>query len=91
MSLEVVVMAEMSPQAGQLLEKALALSAQDRGALVDRLIESLDDGPREEGAEEAWDDEIKLRVKEIRSGKARTISSEEVGRRVVARLQNGRR
>ncbi len=84
-------MAEISPQASQVLERALALSARDRGALIDRLIESLDDGPTEEGVEEAWAAEIRRRVDEIRSGKARLIPAEEVRRRATARLRNAQR
>jgi len=34
-------MAQMPPQVSEVLEKALTLSTQDRGLLVDRLIESL--------------------------------------------------
>ena len=82
-------MAEMTPQVSKVLEKALALSTQERGLLIDHLIESLDDAPAEEGVEEAWDEEIKRRVDEIRSGKAKMIPGEEVRRRLAARLLNG--
>ncbi len=44
-------MAQMTPQVSELLEKALCLSTQERGLLIDRLIESLDDEPAEEGKE----------------------------------------
>ena len=57
-------MAEMTPQVSEVLEKALALSTQERGLLIDHLIESLDEGPAEEGVEQAWDEEIKRRVDE---------------------------
>jgi putative addiction module component (TIGR02574 family) len=71
------------------LQSALALSMQDRGLIIDRLIESLDEEPPEEGVEEAWAAEIKSRVDEIRSGKAEMISGDEVRRRLAARLLNG--
>jgi len=71
-------MAHMSPQASEVLEKALALSTQERGLLIDHLIQSLDDEPAEEGVEEAWADEIKHRVDDIRSGKVKMIPGEEV-------------
>jgi len=45
----------MTPQASEVLEKALSLSSHERGFLIDRLIESLDEGAPEEGVEEAWD------------------------------------
>jgi putative addiction module component (TIGR02574 family) len=81
-------MAEMTPQVSEVLEKALALSTQERGLLIDHLIESLHEGPAEEGVEESWADEIKRRVDEIRSGKIEMISGEEVRRRLAARLLN---
>ncbi len=82
-------MAQMTPQVSEVLEKALTLSTQDRGLLIDRLIESLDESPAEEGVEEAWAEEIKHRVADIRSGKVEMIPGEEVRRRLAARLLNG--
>jgi putative addiction module component (TIGR02574 family) len=71
-------MTQVTPQVSELLEKALSLSTQDRGLLIDRLIESLDEGPGEEGVEQAWDEEIKRRVDDIRSAKAKMIPGEQV-------------
>jgi len=62
----------------ELLEKALALSTSERGILIDHLIQSLDEGPADEGVDAAWDEEIKRRVDEIRSGKVEMISGEQV-------------
>jgi putative addiction module component (TIGR02574 family) len=76
-------MAEMTPQVSEVLEKALALSTQERGLLIDHLIESLDTGPAEEGVEQAWDEEIKRRVDEIRSGKVKMIPGEQVLRELA--------
>lgn len=76
-------MAEMTPQVSEVLQKALALSTQERGLLIDQLIESLDDGPAEEGVEAAWGDEIKLRVDDIRSGKVEMIPGERVLRELA--------
>jgi putative addiction module component (TIGR02574 family) len=76
-------MAEMTPQVSEVLEKALALSTQERGLLIDHLIESLDEGPAEEGVEQAWDKEIKRRVDEIRSGKVKMIPGEQVLRELA--------
>ncbi|HWY21681.1 MAG TPA: addiction module protein [Candidatus Acidoferrum sp.] len=80
-------MPQLKPQVSEVLEKALALSTQDRGLIIDRLIESLDSEPAEEGVEAAWSDEIKRRVEEIQSGKVEMIPGEEVDRR-LARLSN---
>ena len=82
-------MPQMTPQVSEVLEKALTLSTQERGLLIDRLIESLDEGPAEEGVEEAWANEIKRRVDDIRSGKVEMIPGEEIRRRLAARLLNG--
>lgn len=71
-------MPQLTPQVSEVLEKALALSTQARGLIIDRLIESLDDEPAEEGVEAAWSDEIKRRVEEIQSGKVEMIPGEQV-------------
>ena len=84
-----VAMAPLTPEASQLLEKALTLSSEDRGVLIDRLIQSLD-AAAEEGAEQAWSDEIKGRVDDVRSGRVEMISGEEVRRRLRHRLLHGR-
>jgi putative addiction module component (TIGR02574 family) len=79
-------MAQMTPQVSEVLEKALTLSTQDRGLLIDRLNESLDEGPAEEGVEEAWAEEIKRRVDDIRSGKVKTIPGEQVLRELAKKV-----
>ena len=81
-------MGQISPEVSKLLEQALALSAQERGLVIDRLIESLDEEPAEEGMEEAWAEEIKSRVDDIRSGKVKMIPGEEALRRLAGRLRN---
>lgn len=81
-------MRQMSPQAADVLDKALALSSQERGMVIDRLVESLDEDPPDEGVEEAWDEEIRRRVEEIDAGRAEMIPLEEVRRRIVAKTRN---
>jgi putative addiction module component (TIGR02574 family) len=88
--LDEVFMAQMTPQVTELLEKALNLSTQERGLLIDRLVESLDDGPAEEGVEAAWDAEIKRRVDDIRSGRVQTIPGERLRERLNARRRDAR-
>jgi putative addiction module component (TIGR02574 family) len=84
-----VAMAQMTPQVSELLEKALRLSTQERGLLIDRLVESLDDEPSEEGVEAAWDDEIKRRVDDIRSGRVKMIPGEQVLRELADEFPDG--
>ena len=83
-------MSQMTREASEVLAKAMQLSARERGFLIDQLIESLDEGPDEPGAEEAWAHEIKRRVDEIRSGKVKMIPGEEVERELAARLRRAR-
>lgn len=84
-------MPQVTPQLSELLEKALALSTQDRGLLIDRLIASLDEEPAEEGVAAAWDHEIKRRIDDIRSGRVKTISGEQILDRLKARQRDARR
>lgn len=83
-------MAQVTPQLSELLEKALALSTKDRGLLIDRLVASLDDEPADEGVEAAWDEEIKRRIDDIRSGRVKTIPREQVLGRLKARLRDAK-
>lgn len=84
-------MAQATPQVSELLEKALALSTQDRGLLINRLIASLDEeAPEDDGVEAAWDEEIKRRVDDIRSGRVKTIPGEQVLGRLKARLRDAK-
>lgn len=55
-------MAQTSEKVAEVLDKAMALSIDERGLLIDRLVESLDDALSKEGVDEAWADEIKRRV-----------------------------
>ena len=82
-------MAQMTPQVSELLEKALALSTQERGLLIGRLIESLDDEPAEAGVEAAWDEEVGRRVEDIRLGRVKTIPGEQVLREIEEEFPDG--
>ncbi|SPE42644.1 conserved hypothetical protein [Candidatus Sulfotelmatobacter sp. SbA7] len=83
-------MPQMTPKTSEVLAQAMQLSPQERELLIDQLVESLDEGPAEAGTEEAWGDEIKRRVDEIRSGKVKLIPGEEVERRIAARMRRAR-
>ncbi len=82
-------MAQMTPQVSELLEKALTLSTQERGLLIDRLVETLDNDPAEAGAEAAWNEEIKRRIDDIRSGRVKTIPGEQVLREMAEEFPDG--
>jgi putative addiction module component (TIGR02574 family) len=68
----------ISPEGNELLEKALALSTEDRGAVAAYLIESLDEGAPDLDFEEAWQHEVACRMEEIQSGKAEPMHLLEV-------------
>lgn len=61
-------------------KEALSLSATDRAALTQILIQALDSESPENPAqvEEAWQAEVERRVEEITSGRIKTIPAEEV-------------
>jgi putative addiction module component (TIGR02574 family) len=84
-------MAQMTPQVSELLEKALTLSAHERGLLSDRLVETLDNEPAEQGVEAAWDEEIKRRVDDISSGRVKTVPGNRLLGRLKARQRDERR
>ena len=66
----------MTKSAQQLLDKALALSSDERAVLALRLSESLD-GPADEGAVAAWAAVVSRRVEEVRAGTASVVSAQE--------------
>jgi putative addiction module component (TIGR02574 family) len=79
----------MTQQALELLQKALTLPEEERTALVRSLIESLEDAS-DRGAEQAWDEEIGRRIADLDSGRAKTISWEEIRQQISARLAHGK-
>ncbi len=67
----------MVQEAQELLKKALTLPDKERADLAGSLIESLD-AAVDEDAEAVWQEEIARRLEEVRSGKVKTISWEDV-------------
>ena len=61
----------------ELSQRARTLSPEDRARLADELLASLDDESDPE-AEALWEKEIGRRVEEIKSGRAKLISADEV-------------
>ena len=78
-------MSQMTPEVSRLLEQALALSVEEQEALTVSLISNLG-GKVDEGVQAAWEIEIARRISELDSGKAQTISWQEVRRRNLAKL-----
>ena len=60
-----------------LVQRARALSLQDRARLAEELLASLDEESDSE-AEAAWEQEIGRRVEDIKAGRAMLIPAEQV-------------
>ena len=73
----------MKNETSELLEKALRLPAEARAALAGSLIESLDEAI-DEDAEAAWADEIAQRIRDLDSGKAKTIPWSKARRMILS-------
>lgn len=68
----------MTSRARELFEEAMRLDEEDRNLLIDLLIGAMDDQGEDEGAEEAWAEEIRRRVSDLRSGVAETVTLGEL-------------
>lgn len=80
----------MSLTVEQKLAEALALPREDRAFLARQLIVSLDER-RDADAETEWREVIDRRTREMREGKASAVSTQEVLRRIRARLDANRK
>ena len=76
----------MVRDAAEVLKDTLALPVEARAAVIDSLIESLDCSI-DEGAEEAWREEIRRRLQEIESGAVQRMEWEDARRRLRAWLE----
>ena len=63
------------------LGQALRMSAQERAEIAEKLIASLDDSS-ESDVEQAWQEEVHRRIRELDSGAAVCVPWEEVRRRL---------
>lgn len=80
----------MSPELSRLLDEASMLPLDEQEVLANSLLAHLVDNV-DESVQIAWDDEIKRRVEEIRSGKAKMIPLEEVRERMTVRMRDATR
>jgi putative addiction module component (TIGR02574 family) len=72
--------------AGELLQRALQLPADERLALASELLESVE-GPENSEWAAAWAAELDRRVRELESGTAKTIPWGQVKTEIQARLR----
>jgi putative addiction module component (TIGR02574 family) len=72
----------MSAQTSDLLRQALALPAEERAALANTLLDSLE--ASNPSVQEAWDEEVARRIDDLKAGKAVTVPWEELHRELLA-------
>jgi putative addiction module component (TIGR02574 family) len=71
----------MSPEVSNLLKLALALPVDERAALANTLLDSLE--TTNESVQEAWDAEVARRIQDLKAGKAVTVRWEELHRELL--------
>jgi len=75
----------MPHKVAELLKDALSLPVEERATLIDYLLDSLD--PQvDHGSEDAWRQEIHLRLQQIDSGAVQLIPWEDARRSLWAQL-----
>ena len=72
----------MSPEVSDLLKRALELPADERAALANTLLDSLE-SPNQ-SVEQAWDEEVARRIADLKAGKAVTVPWEQLHRELLA-------
>jgi hypothetical protein len=72
--------------ADKLRQEALALPVNERAALAKERLLSLDETANE-GAEEAWIDELDRRAQAIASGTATLVDSDDAEKQILVRLK----
>ena len=74
----------MSPEVSDLLRRALALTVDERAALANTLLDSLEETG--ESVQAAWDEEVARRMQDLQAGKAVTVPWEELHQELLAML-----
>ena len=77
----------MSREVSDLLKRAMELPAEERAALANTLLDSLE--ATEPSVEEAWDQEVARRMDDLRAGRAVTVPWEQLHRELM-KLANER-
>jgi putative addiction module component (TIGR02574 family) len=74
----------MNPEVSDLLKRALALPPDERTALANTLLDSLE--AADESVQAAWDEEVARRMQDLQAGKAVTVPWEELHQELLAML-----
>ena len=76
----------MSPEISELLKRALALPVEERAALANTLLDSLE--TTNESVQEAWDEEVARRIEDSKAGRAVTVPWEDLHRELLAMVND---
>jgi hypothetical protein len=68
------------PDLGEILKGALSLELDDRAALAEKLLASLDELDEEE-ADRLWAEEAQKRLKAYREGRAGSVTAQELAQK----------
>jgi putative addiction module component (TIGR02574 family) len=68
------------PDVAEVLKNALSLSVDDRAAVAEKLLASLDDLGEEE-ADQLWAEEAARRLAELRAGRTGAVESRDVAKK----------
>lgn len=79
----------MSPEVSDLLKRALALPVDERAALANTLLDSLETASQ--SVEEAWDEEVSRRMADLEAGRAVTVPWEQLHRELLAMNESSSR
>lgn len=80
----------MSPEVSDLLKRALSLPVDERAALANTLLDSLDQAndqandQADDSVQEAWGKEVARRMKDLEAGRAVTVPWEELHHKLLA-------
>jgi putative addiction module component (TIGR02574 family) len=74
----------MNPEISDLLKRAPALPVDERAALANTLLDTLDGVKEPVSVQEAWDAEVARRIEGLKAGKAVTVPWEELHRELLA-------
>ncbi len=74
----------MRPGISDLLKQALALPVDERAALANTLLDTLDGTNEFVSVHEAWDAEVARRIEDLKAGNAVTVPWEELHRELLA-------
>jgi putative addiction module component (TIGR02574 family) len=74
----------------ELIEQALTLPSVQRADIARKLLESLDEGPADSDADQAWADEVEARAAAYDRGEVSAIDSEQVFDRARQSIRQGK-